>query len=346
MANNDVIAPLPSVATHIFDPASQEWTIAEPLEGPVLLYSLLKLRDGKVLALGVGGAEGRLGSNARLFDSEENSWADMPIWPANHALPKLVLLEDGRVLTTGGLGFFNLAAFPSSDTTQPPEIAQPPQILQLTTGEWEQVAPLPEYFSLSEDGPPLITLPDGRVLAVGTMTEGSGSVAHAELYDPNSNVWTTIQGPEPDFLPSDAVGLSNGEVFVIGTTGSLVVQGKLFDPLSNSWTPAAEMNHPRLDATFTLLPDGRVLAVGGTDNSSLRIFERSEEKFLPVTEIYDPATNTWSLGPEMQVPRTEHAATALPDGRVLITGGIGIEPESGERYPLASVEIIDLFQAP
>ena len=333
VANNDFIAPFPSITTHIYDPTERAWAIVEPVGVPGLMYSMLKLDDGRVLAVGMGSGEGVPGSNTTVFDPDTNSWSPLASKPTERALPSLALLNDGRVLATGGLNFGGASSFPS------PEPGAEVEVLDQATGEWEIVSPLSPGFAISEEGPPLISLKDGRVLAMGSMTEESGSPPHAELYDSESNLWTPIGGLDPDFIPTDAVGLSDGKVLVMGTSRRFLVQPKLFNPVSNTWALAAEMNHPRLKATFTLLPDGRVLALGGTGRSSLRIFEESEEKFLP-------ATNTWSFGPELQVPRTEHTATALLDGRVLIAGGIGRDEETEERYPLVSVEIIDLSQAP
>lgn len=64
--------------------------------------------------------------------------------------------------------------------------------------------------------------------------------------------------------------------------------------------------------TATLLNDGRVLIAGGFG---------AGQKSLASTEIYDPATKTFSAGPDMSSPRHSHSATRLPDGRVLIAGG-------------------------
>jgi Galactose oxidase-like, Early set domain/Kelch motif len=67
-----------------------------------------------------------------------------------------------------------------------------------------------------------------------------------------------------------------------------------------------------------VLADGRVLVVGGnlqyqTDTSSF--------KGLNQIWIFDPSTETWLRGPDMEHGRWYPTATKLPDGEVLITAG-------------------------
>ncbi|HEU4713368.1 MAG TPA: MBG domain-containing protein [Pyrinomonadaceae bacterium] len=63
--------------------------------------------------------------------------------------------------------------------------------------------------------------------------------------------------------------------------------------------------------TATRLQDGRVLVVGGENPTGA----------LNGTEIFDPASGTFSVTGNMNDARADHAATLLADGRVLITGG-------------------------
>src|SRR5438094_3118736 len=72
------------------------------------------------------------------------------------------------------------------------------------------------------------------------------------------------------------------------------------------------MSTPRGRHTATLLRDGRVVVIGGTDGV----------KPLASLEIYDPTTRTFSLAPSaLTVARQDHTAPLLPDGRVLVAGG-------------------------
>src|SRR6185369_7831042 len=68
----------------------------------------------------------------------------------------------------------------------------------------------------------------------------------------------------------------------------------------------------RDDATATLLPDGRVLIVAGTNNDIC----------VGTAEIYDPTSNVFTASKSTISPRRFHTATLLPSGLVLIAGGV------------------------
>ncbi len=71
--------------------------------------------------------------------------------------------------------------------------------------------------------------------------------------------------------------------------------------------------------TATLLPNGKVLVVGGgAEDTLLEGGPRSS-----TAELYDPATGKWTATGDMTEARVGHSATLLPDGSVLVVGGSG-----------------------
>ncbi len=82
--------------------------------------------------------------------------------------------------------------------------------------------------------------------------------------------------------------------------------------------------------TATLLPDGTVLVTGGVRLGSGSISDVP----LASAELYDQATGTWTAVATMAVPRADHTATLLLDGKVLVAGG-------GSDTDLVSAELYD-----
>jgi N-acetylneuraminic acid mutarotase len=111
--------------------------------------------------------------------------------------------------------------------------------------------------------------------------------------------------------------LPDGTVLVVGgLTGSLgniltTASAEIYHPDTGTWCLTGSMSVPRSRFTATLLPNGKVLVAGGSNNG-----------FATVTsELYDFGTGLWTRTGDMNVPRFYHTATLLSDGRVLVTGG-------------------------
>jgi N-acetylneuraminic acid mutarotase len=106
--------------------------------------------------------------------------------------------------------------------------------------------------------------------------------------------------------------LSDGKVLVAGgfsSTGALLASAEVYNPATGTFAPTAN-NMPNKGAghAATLLTNGKVLVTGGGNSS---------------TQLYDPATNSWSSAGGMSSQRSYHTATRLANGRVLIAGGSG-----------------------
>ena len=88
-------------------------------------------------------------------------------------------------------------------------------------------------------------------------------------------------------------------------------------------TYAARISQRRQWANSTVLPDGKVVLMGGSERNILDVLYDWQPGQLgyPV-EIYDPDRNSWTVGPPQQRMRLYHAiAILLPNGTVLSAGG-------------------------
>jgi len=115
------------------------------------------------------------------------------------------------------------------------------------------------------------------------------------------------------------------------------------DPISKSFKSVGRMQTAREFHTATLRNDGTVLVAGGAE-FSLNAERGAGPAFLlesiAAAELFDPKSGTFVPTSDMANARARQTAILLPDGEVLVTGGI-----NPEISPLAgSLTSAELFQ--
>lgn len=158
-------------------------------------------------------------------------------------------------------------------------------------------------------------LSNGQVLVTGGFNASDGYLASAEIYDPSKGKWTLTSSMTAPRDGHDAVLLQNGKVLVAGginttTSGcTTLASAELYDPSTGTWTPTASMTTGRYDFALVALPDGEVLAAGGTNcgNGGLTSAER-----------YNPSTQTWTATGSMTLGNETNWAVGLQNGEVFI----------------------------
>ncbi len=230
----------------------------------------------------------------------------------------VTLLNNGKVLVVGGSG--------SSGVLCEAELYDP------ATGTWTPTSS-PNAARMNHTA---TLLPNGKVMVAGG-TDGSSVLSSTELYDPTDGSWTTVDGLNTARCYHTATLLGNGEVLVTGgedISGNSSTKCELYDPATGYWT-VSKGNHllsARYMHTATLLPDGRVLVAGGFSTPNT---------ILSSAELYTPGGSglLWLPASDMGAARDGHTATLLPNGTVLVAGGLGpgvlnsseyYTPDSGE----------------
>jgi len=257
--------------------------------------------------------------SASLPQVPSGTWAAVGSMNSARAGASTVLLQDGRILITGG-----------SDANGPSSAAE----FFGANGSFSAAASM----NVQRSGHISVVLQDGRVLVAGGTTSGGGVTNSAEMFDPTANSWTNVTGGMMEARSGEtATLLSDGRVLIAGGSGSgasISMTAELFDTASQSFALAGVLSSARFNHAAALLLDGRVLIVGGSDGS----------KALATSDIFDPVASTISAGPKLATARQALSATTLLDGRVLIAGGnnVVVNPDgTSSTVDLASAEILD-----
>ena len=124
-----------------------------------------------------------------------------------------------------------------------------------------------------------------------------------------------------------ATRLHDGKILIVGGRSTNDPSGcadtssaELYDPASHTFTPTGKMTAVRRYHSATLLADGRVLIAGGEVHSSGGYCRPDPNR--PSAEVYDPSSGTFTPTGDMNGLQHGHTATLLPNGRVLIAGGV------------------------
>ena len=266
------------------------------------------LRDGRVL---VAGGKVRTGSvelptsTAELYDPATGKFSATGSMAAARWGHTATVLQDGRVLVTGGAdmsdGYDNLKSAELYD----PATGRFTPTGSMSVGRAEHTATL---------------LEDGRVLIAG----GTNSIGldSAEIYDPATGKFSPTGSMTTARQNHAATLLKDGRVLILGGTANGVTgpfgtlaSAELYNPATGKFSATGSMTTARGGPTATLMLDGRVMVIGGVDESS---------KALNSAEIYDPASATFGAAgagipgiPETAASRT---ATLLSDGTLLTVG--------------------------
>jgi hypothetical protein len=182
-------------------------------------------------------------------------------------------------------------------------------------------------------------LANGQVVIVGGSESGIGPLSSAELYDPSSPTWSDVGALNQMRGGQTATLLPFGTALVVGGLGPTgwLPNAETYDPATWTWTVTGSLHTARSGHTATLLANGRVLVVGGTnsggwlpthygveqynpDNGAWTVPPASCSLCHPASSPFPPALDSRATG-HLHVERSQHTATLLGTGKVLVTGG-------------------------
>lgn len=323
--------------SEIFDPASPN-TPQDPggMEPHAFCSGHAFLSDGRLWVSGGHGDDHVKGSH--VFDPATQEWDMLPDMPNGRWYPTLTRLANGTVLAISG----SSGSGPLTSTNLVNSTWQTMSLGLSLSGE--QAVPNP--FSVA-DGRAIELYPFQYLLPNGNIFVHSRRTTR--FFTPSTNTWAAQQyvteyaygrtypgNGTSVMLPLSPLEYYRARILVLGGSGDIIGGTDDASKEADSTVPATDtveefdlgastlgwqnrtpMTFERVLHTATLLPDGKVFVSGGS------YVGRSDNGNAPVQtpELYDPATDSWTLLCAMRVARLYHStALLLPDARVLTAG--------------------------
>jgi hypothetical protein len=265
------------------------------------------LENDKVLIAGGMERNGVWLDSAELYDPATGQFAATGKMSTRRAGATATLLPNGTVLIAGGNdGSGNSLA--SSEIFNPATRTFSPGA-NMTMPRGHAVA---------------VPLKTGKILIVGGNRAGDNeTLATAELYDSATGRFSATGSMHTPRIACAVVRMQDGRILVAGGVSRgrypdhvVEASAEIYDPGTERFTPTGSMGVARYKVGAALLPNGRVLVVGGSDSRDWRGMYSS-------TEIYDPSAGHFYPGPEMRSKRFKlsEGVVLLKDRRVFIAGG-------------------------
>ena len=161
-----------------------------------------------------------------------------------------------------------------------------------------------------------------------------------EVYDPVSDSWQSL-APMPTPVYNFAMTAVGDKIYVLGgmsgRLNGLTIysnQTQIYDTQTNTWTFGQPMPITTFScaavATSGVLAPVRIYYIGGTDETT---WAHTNTGPCP-TQIYDPQTDSWSLGTSVPTPRASGFTLAVVNDTIYAIGGYDGVSESvvNEQY--------------
>jgi len=184
-----------------------------------------------------------------------------------------------------------------------------------------------------------IMISGGYKVGPGYASNSNNFLGDIEIFNHSSYNFETVSSMVYKRGHHITTELNNGMVLLAGGKGgdtlssnaTFLKSAELYKISTNEVLNAGNMSYERARFTATKLLDGRVLIAGGIRNDTIYPYSLAN-----IAELYNPDTNTFSSVSGMVYGRFFNTATLLPDGKVLITGGM-----SETSQAIASAELFN-----
>jgi MYXO-CTERM domain-containing protein len=245
------------------------------------------------------------------------AWQGTATTKQSHAYHKLIRIAAGgdkdKVLLVGGTGSLPLTT----------------ELFDPTSQTWATSTNLPSTLPAGGlgVGTNAVGFSNGSVFLAGgygVSTATTTAQATTALRDPATGVWTTKAAMDArawhtmSLATIDAkevaVVVGGQQTTFLSSTSPALKSTQYYEPVGDNWFSTGNMSTGRDKHRAAVLTDGRILVAGGETYTT---FTQSTN----TSEVFNPATKSWSNAGTMTTARTQPELVALASGKAVIAGG-------------------------
>ncbi|NEQ50914.1 MAG: DUF4347 domain-containing protein [Leptolyngbya sp. SIO3F4] len=315
----------PRTFTSVFNTATREVEefLITNTQHDMFCPGTVMLPDGRIMVNGGGSTV----TSTSIYDFKTDTWTRVENMNMRRWYNTSVTLDDGSVLTWGGNAPDSHAGDAEIWREGEGWTTVDGMNINIYQGTGDQTSWHPQMFQA----------PNGKVFIAGPGPE----MYWADLDDVGSVLESAGQRPDGYSQHGSYVMYDVGKILKFGgadreaNSGTVTNKAYIIDITGDTpvVTETGEMNYYRKFLNGVVLPDGRVMAVGG--NTSGKKF--SDEGTVYAGEVWDPSTGEWSVMDSMDIPRNYHAVALLQaDGTVFAAGG-GLTGGGAADHPDAQI---------
>ena len=300
----------------IYDPLTNLWTTGATAPVDFHHFQAVEL-NGLIYVIGAEQASytaGNLVDNIYIYNPINDSWTTGPeIPPSRNRWSAGAIAHKGKIYVVAGIV--------GSQSTSGIEVPWFDEF-DPATGTWTQLEDAPRGRDHTQ-----AAIINNKLYVAGGRNSNAGAgvedavVLPVDMYDFQTNTWTTLPNNIPTGRGGCFVAAYNGELLVMGgerTYGALNVVEAL-NPQTNTWRTLAPMNVGR-HATQAIVANGAIYIAAGAKNKGVAPIDSSEAFFQEIYQVNGILTPT-------QDPLDPGTLTATPT-LLSFSTSLGLFPQS------------------